>query len=245
MGGATGNASGGNWTANSNGILITAGAQTATSSALYVGHQSNISYITSLAPGVAWRNIEMYANIYYLHTQGGLNVYLDPGTAGWITVSDEKEKEDIQDLKTSTSLKRVLALKPKHYRRKYYDNETPVSDEVRQMRQVGFLAHEVQKTNPHCVSKWCNDKAIKKRDEAKVKINVPEGEDEDVKVEINIEEEEDDGIRLGLNYNDYTIHLVGAVQEQQRMIEMLTQRNQTLEDRLAKLEQLLEKNGLM
>jgi hypothetical protein len=33
-----------------------------------------------------------------------------------------REKEDIQDLKTESSLKRILALKPKHYRKKFHDD---------------------------------------------------------------------------------------------------------------------------
>jgi hypothetical protein len=185
-----------------------------------------------------------------IYFDGVLCAYTTAG--GWVNVSDEREKEDILDLKTEKSLERVMALKPKHYRRKFYDTATPVPEEEKQKRHVGFIAQEVQKTNPHCISTWCNKDAIKKRDEVKVEIDVLDEEEEEVNVEISVEEEEDDGERLGLFYNDITVHLVGAVQEQQRMIneqtkqiELLSQRNQTLEDRLQKLEDLLKANGML
>jgi hypothetical protein len=246
MGGnATGNVSTTTaWPDDANGILISDAAadQTSSTSALFLGHQQDLSTINSLAPSVAWKDLYVLSKDELHYTNGSFNVYLLSGTSGWLTVSDVREKEDIQPLKTDKSLQRVLALKPYHYRRKFYDSATPVEEEIKQKRQIGFLAQDVKESNPHCVNTWCNKEAIKKRDEAKVEIDV---EEEEVKVEINIEEEEDDGERFSLNYNDYVIHLVGAVQEQQRMIETLTQRNQTLEDRLQKLEDLLKANGML
>jgi hypothetical protein len=244
MGGnATGNVSTTTaWPDDANGILISdaAASQTSSTSALFLGHQQNLSTINSLAPSVAWKDLYVLSKDELHYTNGSFNVYLLSGTSGWLTVSDVREKEDIQLLKTDKSLQRVMALKPYHYRRKYYDSATPVEEEIKQKRQIGFLAQDVKESNPHCVNTWCNKEAIKKRDEAKVEIDV---EEEEVKVEINIEEEEDDGERFSLNYNDYVIHLVGAVQEQQRMvneqskqleverreIELLTQRNQKIE----------------
>jgi hypothetical protein len=130
-----------------------------------------------------------YFGIFVAFTNGG----------GWVNVSDEREKEDIHDIKTSSSLKRVLALKPKHYRRKFYNEKTPVPDEIKQRRCIGFLAQEVQQSNPHCVSGW---------------------ENKEVKCDT------DDGKRLGMSYNDYVVHLVGAVQEQQKQIEVLQAREE-------------------
>jgi hypothetical protein len=244
MGGnATGNVSTTSaWPDDANGILISDAAadQTSSTSALFLGHQQNLSTINSLAPNVAWKDLYVLSKDELHYTNGSFNVYLLSGTSGWLTVSDVREKEDIQLLKTDKSLQRVLALKPYHYRRKYYDSATPVEEEIKQKRQIGFLAQDVKESNPHCVNTWCNKEAVKKRDEAKVEINV---EEEEVKVEINVEEEEDDGERFSLNYNDYVIHLVGAVQEQQRMInehqkqiQLLSQRNQILEDHARKLE---------
>ena len=117
-------------------------------------------------------------------------------TGGWITVSDKREKEDIKDLKTASSLKRILELKPKHYLRKFYEtNENPVSDTVKQERHVGFLAQDVLLTNPHCISSWCNDNINKNNN--------------------------DDGSRFGINYNDYIIHLVGSIQEHNKQLQLL------------------------
>jgi hypothetical protein len=137
------------------------------------------------------------------YTNGSFNVYLLSGTSGWLTVSDVREKEDIQLLKTDKSLQRVLALRPYHYRRKYYDSATPVEEEIKQKRQIGFLAQDVKESNPHCVNTWCN---------------------KEVKCE------EDDGERFSLNYNDYVIHLVGAVQEQAKYIDVLQRHARKLED---------------
>jgi hypothetical protein len=252
------------WPDSANGTLYSgvSAPTTGTSPGLFVGYNAAVSagYITCLEPSVAWKDLYIYANSTSVYNTGSLVAFTTSG--GWINVSDEREKEDIHELKTDKSLQRVLALKPKHYKRKFYDSRTPVPDEEKQRRHVGFIAQEVQKSNPHCISTWSNKESIKKRDEAKVEINVaqstdPKVEEEDVQVKISIEEEEDDGGRFGLSYNDYVVHLVGAVQEQQRMIneqqrmineqqrmineqtkqlEVFSQRNQILEDHARKLE---------
>ena len=203
------------WPADANGILISDGQQGPNTAGLYVGHQLGNGYITALQPNVAWNPLYISSAITYMYWYGLLCAYTWAG--GWVQVSDEREKEDIQPLKTDKSLQRVLALKPYHYRRKFPENEkTPVPDEVKQMRQIGFLAQEVKESNPHCVSEWCNKEC---------------------------KDDEDGGKRLGLSYNDYIVHLVGAVQEvvkrldaltesnqeQQKQIDVLTERNKVLE----------------
>jgi len=116
-------------------------------------------------------------------------------------VSDEREKEDINDLKTSRSLERIMKCKPKYYKRKYYDTDkdgkdaTPVPQAEKDTICIGLLAQDVLQTNPHCVSGWKND-------------NIKETDD-------------DDGSRFGINYGDFTVHLIGAVQEQQKQIDDL------------------------
>ncbi len=214
---------GNGWDDSHAGLLITQDAsQNGNSSGLALLHgRNNVlkSVIYSLAPNVAWRPMEIFAaqiDVYYF----GTPVAITNGS-GWLNISDEREKEDIHDIKTSSSLKRVLALKPKHYRRKFYDEKTPVPDEVKQQRCIGFLAQEVQQSNPHCVSGWENDKA---------KCDT------------------DDGKRLGMSYNDYIVHLVGAVQEQQKQIDVLQAREavwvehaKAQEAKVAKLEAGIEK----
>lgn len=194
----------GTWPDGANGCLYSQDVPTgANSGGFFIGYNGTgtTGYLTCLAPNVAWLYIQIWAAETYIYYYGALSAYTQSG--GWVNVSDEREKEDIQPLKTAKSLERILALKPKHYLRKYYDGN-PVPDAVKETRHVGFVAQEVQQSNPHCVSSWCNDK-------------------------VKNDETEDDGSRLGINYTDYTVHLVGAVQEQQKQMDVLTERNQLLE----------------
>jgi hypothetical protein len=195
----------GTWPDKANGCLYTqtlpSGANTA---GMFVGYNSTgtTGYITSLAPSVAWLFIQIWAAETYIYYNGALSAFTQAG--GWVNVSDEREKEDIQPLKTDKSLERVMALKPKHYRRKFNDTVNPVPEKDKEKRHVGFIAQEVKQSNPHCISTWCNE-------------------------EVKNDETEDDGSRLGMMYNDITVHLVGAVQEQQKQIDVLTERNKVLE----------------
>jgi hypothetical protein len=193
------------WPDNANGTLYTQAIPSiSTSAGMFCGYNSGslAGYITCLSPNVTWLPLQIWAAETYVYWYGALSAYTDTG--GWVNVSDEREKEDIQPLKTEKSLERVLALKPKHYRRKFYDSPNPVPEAEKERRHVGFIAQEVQETNPHCVSTWCN---------------------KEVKCE------EDDGERLGMSYNDYVVHLVGAVQEQQKQIEEQQKHIQVLEER--------------
>jgi hypothetical protein len=194
------------WDVNANGCLYTQDQPSGANSAgMFQGYNgANLAgYTTVLAPNIAWLTYFIYANDTQVFYNGALSAYTQAG--GWVNVSDEREKEDIQDLKTNKSLQRVLALKPKHYRRKYSeDSATPVPQKCKEKRHVGFIAQEVQESNPHCVSTWC-------KEEAKC--------------------EEDDGVRLGMSYNDYVVHLVGAVQEQQKQIEEQQKHITVLEER--------------
>ena len=202
----------GDWPVNANGCLYTQDQPSGANSAgLFIGYNgANLAgYTTTLAPGVAWLPYFIHGAETYVYNYGGLAAYT--GAGGWVNVSDIREKEDIHDLKTESSLQRVLSLKPKHYRRRFKeDSETPVPEKEKEKRHVGFIAQEVQESNPHCVSTWC-------KEEAKC--------------------EEDDGVRLGMCYNDYVVHLVGGMQEQQKQIETLTHRNQLFETHARKLEQ--------
>ena len=201
----------GAWPDGANGCLYSQDVPTgANSGGFFIGYNSTglTGYLTCLAPSVAWLSIQIWAAETYIYWYGALSAYTQGG--GWVNVSDEREKEDIQPLKTAKSLERILALKPKHYLRKYYDGN-PVPDAIKQTRHVGFVAQEVQQSNPHCVSSWCNDK-------------------------VKNDETEDDGSRLGMNYTDYTVHLVGAVQEQQKQIQEQQKLNDKLQQRVDVLE---------
>jgi uncharacterized coiled-coil protein SlyX len=122
-----------------------------------------------------------------------LAAYITGG--GWTNVSDERCKHDIHDLSTKKSLQRILKCKPKYYKRIMEEptGENPIPNKQEDIDRVhiGLLAQEVQDFNPHCVSTW-HDK-----DEAK------------------------ENEKLGIQYNDFVIHLIGAVQEQQNTIKKL------------------------
>ncbi len=146
------------------------------------------NYITSLTPAIIWSNLWISAHQTLVRYDGVLAAYTVAG--GWVNVSDAREKEDILDLKTSRSLERVLAVRPKTYRRKKYEGSTPSFEPDAQL--IGFLAQDMLAINKHCLSTWRNDD-VEKTDE-------------------------DDGTRYGICYNDWIVHLVGAVQEQQKQI---------------------------
>jgi hypothetical protein len=171
-----------------------------------VSNNFNTNFVVSLSPGVRWMDIQVWAAIHYHYVNGAMAAYLVGG--GWVNVSDAREKEDINDLKTSRSLERIMACKPKYYKRKYYDKDkdgkdtTPAQQSEKDAICIGLLAQDVLQTNPHCVSGWKND-------------NVKETD-------------EDDGSRYGISYNDFTIHLIGAVQEQQKQIEDLKNKLEAL-----------------
>jgi hypothetical protein len=114
-----------------------------------------------------------------------INLYTAGG--GWIFVSDQRCKRDIKDIKTTRSLQRIMALKPKTYKKIYPENsETPISDKVRNADHIGFLAQDVMESNPHCIDEWVDDKCVC---------------------------DDDDGKRLGIAYGDINVHMVGAIQE--------------------------------
>lgn len=148
-------------------------------------------YIISLQPSIVWKTLWLSAGTTYMGYYGGTVAYTNGG--GWVNICDEREKTNIKPLKTTSSLRRVLGAKTFTYNRVYYLDEAG-NDLVPQVEKdkfhVGFLAQQLEGSNPHCVSKWKKDN-------------------------------KDDQERLGVSYNDYTIHLIGAVQEQQKQIDIL------------------------
>lgn len=176
-----------------------------TQAALGLGTNNfNTNFITSLSPSVRWMDLVISAQNTFVNVSGLLSAYTVAG--GWINVSDAREKEEINDLKTSRSLERILKCRPKHYKRKYYDG-TPVDQAVKDTVCIGLLAQDVLSHTPHCVSGWTNDK-IEPTDE-------------------------DDGKRFGINYGDFTVHLIGAVQEQQKQIAEQASRMSEQEKKIA------------
>jgi hypothetical protein len=159
-------------------------------------------------------DIQVWAAVHYHYVNGTMAAYLVGG--GWVNVSDAREKEDINDLKTSRSLELIMKCKPKYYKRKYYDTDkdgkpiTPPPQSTKDEICIGLLAQDVLQHTPHCVSGWKNE-------------NIKETDD-------------DDAMRFGINYGDFTVHLIGAVQEQQKQIETLTERSKVMEEHARSLE---------
>ena len=181
-------------------------------------NNSTYTAICSLRPGVNWMDLYISAANTYVYVNGSLSAYTVAG--GWVNVSDEREKHDINDLKTSRSLERIMKCKPKYYKRKYYDTDkdgkdtTPAPQSIKDSICIGLLAQDVLKHTPHCVSGWKNE---------------------------NIKEtDEDNGSRYGISYNDFTVHLIGAVQEQQKQIDVLKQENELLKKQLFDLQKTTE-----
>jgi hypothetical protein len=170
-----------------------------------VSFDNNWCYFDMVKPGNYWAQGIFETGNANWYVNRSLAAYITGG--GWTNVSDERCKHDIHDLSTSKSLQRILKCKPKYYKRIMEEptGENPIPNKQEDIDRVhiGLLAQEVQDFNPHCVSTW-HDK-----DEAK------------------------ENEKLGIQYNDFVIHLIGAVQEQQKQI-----------DTIKKLEDALAESGL-
>ena len=107
-------------------------------------------------------------------------------------------KREIADLKTTRSLEKVLRAQPKYYKRVLPKNpNVPIAEEDAESYGIGLIAQDVLTYNPHCVGKWTDTS------------NPPDGVDES-----DYKGEE----RFGINYRDWTIHNIGAIQELHKMI---------------------------
>lgn len=159
----------------------------------------------------------MNLNIAALNTvvhYTGVAAAIVNSTGGWTNISDEREKENIKDLDTNHSLQKILACSPKHFNRKIYDNETPTPEETKNKVCVGLIAQDVLKFNPGSVDTWKNENIMPT--------------------------ENDDGTRYSLNYHDFTIHLIGAVKEQNKIINDLQQQITAMQSQINLLQSQIE-----
>ena len=202
------------WNLNASGVLISGSTiHGSNTNGMFVGFNDAPSYgmLVSIEPGVAWRPIYISASSTTMINASVNCAYTT--ASGWVNASDEREKEDILPIKTHRSLERILALRPVHFKRKFYDKDNIVPEEEKQRRLIGFLAQEVNESNPHCLSTWINEEG---------------------------KTQEDNGERFGLCYNDYIVHLVGAFQEQQKIISSQSTKIAELETILARHEEMLQ-----
>jgi len=178
--------SGGDWTYGNYHVLTNSSSCTGTTAGLGMWGGSTCGLV-ALAPQVQWLGMYISGGAIYTYIQNTLGAYLSTG--GWVNVSDERCKRDIKPLKTTRSLERVLNVKTYTYKRICKPTEHGGLDEkISEKPLVGFIAQEVQSSNPHCLDTW-------------------------------IDRDEKDEERFGINYNDYVVHLVGAVQEQNKTIQ--------------------------
>lgn len=176
----------GSWNTGGGGYTLITRVLGNNTSALAFGTSPNRGVIISLTAGVVWNELILSAGTIYTSCYGTINNYTNGG--GWVFVSDKRVKKDIRDIKTARSLERIMALKPKTYKKIYHPDKssTPIPQEVIEANHVGFLAQDVMETNPHCVSEWVDDNCVC---------------------------DGDDGKRLGISYGDINVHMVGAIQE--------------------------------
>ena len=183
--------SGGDWR-NGNYHVFTNSSNMAsngTTAGLGVWGSASQCGLLALSPQVAWLGMYIAGGSMNMYITNVLGAYLTTG--GWVNVSDERCKRDIKPLKTNRSLERVLNVKTYTYKRICKPTEHGELDsKITEKNLVGFIAQEVQSSNPHCLDTW-------------------------------IDKDEKDEERFGINYNDYVVHLVGAVQEQNRVIKSL------------------------
>jgi hypothetical protein len=218
----------GTW--NGFGYTLLSNTQTPAGNAPCLGfgcNYSNTGQITCLQPGVAWMNLAIF-NAQTTFTYFGVACgYTVP--SGGANVSDVREKHCISNVCTKNSLRKIMCLKPKYYKRKYYDEgtdeqgnpKTKVPDEVKDAMCIGVMAQDLL-DSPLAPTVTV----------APTKSDGACGDD--------------DGTRYGVNYGDINIHLIGAVQElkkqndaQQEQIEDLRAYKSLSEERFEKMGRLI------
>ncbi len=142
-------------------------------------------------------------------------------TAGsWLSNSDARIKEAVETIPTGEALSKILALRPVSYR--YVDAYARQHPEVaRRERWVNFIAQEYAQVFPDAV--WATQDRLTtggRSAEGNVEGNVEGGEEEKVLAEDILQ----------VDVHDVGIHVVAALQEQQKQIEALQ----------AKVDQLLQ-----
>lgn len=159
--------------------------------------------------------------LYFWRYENGINWTQEAAikdNGDYYKISDERFKKDIKDLKTDKSLQKVLNSRCVSYLMKS-------DDDNKQERNIGLLAQQQQEINEYCV-KEMHGKIVDKQTKYKTIID---DEGKELKVEYEEEKIVEDK-KLMINYNDYVIHLIGGMQEQQKQINTLHEKIQSLEE---------------
>jgi hypothetical protein len=179
--------------------ISTAGGNQSGGLGMYGNPSLNQNFITSLRPGNAWMDLYLSAGTTVFSWFGTVCGYT-VGSGG-SNVSDVREKHSINDYPSHKSLNKILKLKPKTYKRIHYDTDKdgneklPAPQWVKDTVHIGLLAQDVLSVNPGCINTWVNP---------------------DIKPT-----ETDNGERYGICYDDFIVHLIGAVQEHDKTITSL------------------------
>jgi len=196
------------------GCLFTTNYQSSSRAAgLNVGYYETGGYgcIICLQPSVVWRDLYLSTANIYAYSFGAYAAILTPG--GWTNVSDEREKTNIKPLKTTRSLERVLAAKTFTYNRLFYLDSSGNDLVPQEEKDRNHVGVVAQQV------KESNPHCI-----SKLKGEKPDSEE-----------------RFGVNYNDYVVHLLGAVQEQQKMIDQLVTHVTNLTNQVNELTKQIKK----
>ena len=167
--------------------------------------------IICLQPSVVWRDLYLTVNNLYAYSQGVYAAVLGPG--GWTNVSDEREKKNIRPLKITRSLERVLAAKTFTYNRLFYLDSSGNDLVPQEEKDRNHVGVVAQQV------KDSNPHCL-----TKLKGEQPDSEE-----------------RFGVNYNDYVVHLIGAVQEQQKQIDLLMKHVANLTNQVNELTKQMKK----
>ena len=140
-------------------------------------------------PGNYWSQGIIETGNANWYVNGSLAAYITGG--GWTNVSDARCKCEINDLSTKKSLQRVLKCKPKYYKRTIPEptGEFPIPPKQEDLDRI-HIGLLAQEVQEF------NPHCVSAW---------KDGDDEHEK--------------LGIQYNDFVIHLIGAVQEQQAQLQ--------------------------
>jgi hypothetical protein len=179
-----------------------------------VSFDNNWCYISMVKPGNYWAQGIIETGNANWYVNGALASYITGG--GWTNVSDQRCKCDINDLSTKKSLQRVLKCKPKYYKRiiQEAEGEMPIQNKQEDIDRVH------------------------------IGLLAQEVQEFNPHCVSTWKDGDDANEKLGIQYNDFVIHLIGAVQEQQKTIEELKdtskKQEETINTLLAHLTKLTE-----
>jgi hypothetical protein len=194
-------------------VMTTTYTNSTTAAGLGIGWSQSVgnTYIISLQPSIAWKDMWISAASTHIFFYGTQCSYSQG--SGWVNISDEREKTNIKPLKTNRSLERVLSAKTFTYNRLFYKDDGGNDIVPDEVKEKSHIGIIAQQVQAS--NPHCLSTWKNK----------------------NANDEE----RYGVNYHDYTVHLIGAVQELNIKIEQQNKTIQGLLDHITKLTEVVNK----